>query len=324
MPANVTAQYRIAEGRYRAAKTVEDRRSALEEMLSSIPKHKGTEKMQADIKRRLARLRQEAERHRSPKSHAVHVDPEGAAQVVLLGSPIQDCRQAGYFQIHATPNIAEYPFSTTRPQPGMMVFEDAQIQLVDMPPLTSEHMDPWFANVVQGADAALLLADASTPGTLEGVEAVCERLAAVHLPLVRELPEDVDPREMPLPTLLVISKADVVEEGDMQVIEELYGELFTTVRFSARGRIGFQQLRLSLWQNLQLVRVYTKPPRKKPERLDPFVLHSGSTVMDLAARIHGDLADKLVYAKVWGGKIEGQKVSRDFELRDRDIVELAT
>ncbi len=324
MPANVTAQYRNAESRFRTAKTVEDRRSALEEMLSSIPKHKGTEKMQADIKRRLARLRQEAERHRSPKSHAVHVDPEGAAQVVLLGPPNSGKSSLFAALTRATPTIADYPFSTTKPQPGMMVFEDAQIQLVDMPPVTSEHMDPWFANVVQGADAALLLADASTPGTLEGVEAVCERLAAVHLPLVKELPEDVDPREMPLPTLLVVSKADVVAEGDMQVIEELYGELFTTVRFSANGRVGFQQLKLSLWQILQLVRVYTKPPGKKPDRLDPFVVHSGSTVMDLAARIHGDLANKLVYAKVWGGKIEGQKVSREFELRDRDIVELAT
>ena len=79
MPANVTAQYRTAEGRFREAKTIEDRREALEEMLSTIPKHKGTEKMQADIKRRLARLRQEMERRRSPKSHTVHVDPEGAA-----------------------------------------------------------------------------------------------------------------------------------------------------------------------------------------------------------------------------------------------------
>jgi ribosome-interacting GTPase 1 len=110
----------------------------------------------------------------------------------------------------------------------------------------------------------------------------------------------------------------------MEVIEELYGDRFTTVRFSARERVGFQQLKLSLWRLLQLVRVYTKPPGKKPDRVDPYVLHTGSTVMDLASRIHGELAHKLAYAKVWGGKIDGQKVSRDFELRDRDLVEIAT
>lgn len=324
MPANVTAQYRAAEAKYRSARTPEDRRSALEDMLSNIPKHKGTEKMQADIKRRLARLRQEADRHRSPKAHAVHVDPEGAAQVVILGPPNSGKSSLLAALTRAAPTIADYPFSTTRPQPGMMRFEDVQIQLVDMPPVTAEHMDPWFANVVQGCDAALLLADASTPGTLEGLEAVCERLAAVHLPLVRELPEDGDPRDMPLPTVLVISKADAVDEGDMQVIEELYGELFTTVRFSARTRVGIQPLKLELWRSLELVRVYSKPRGKKLDRSDPFVLNAGSTVMDLAARIHGELAEKLAYAKLWGGKIDGQKVSRDFELRDRDTVELAT
>ena len=252
------------------------------------------------------------------------MDPEGAAQVVLLGPPNAGKSSLLAALTRAAPTIADYPFSTTKPQPGLMVFEDVQIQLVDMPPLTLEHMDPWFPNVVQGADAALLLADASTPGTLEGLEAVGERLAAVHLPLVRELPDDVDPGEMPLPTLLVISKADVVDEGDMRVIEELYGELFPTIRFSARTRVGFQQLKLALWRQLQLVRIYARPPGKKPERLDPIVMHAGSTVMDLAVRIHGERADKLAYAKLWGGKIDGQKVSREFELRDRDIVELAT
>ena len=303
---------------------MEDRRSALEEMLSTIGEHKGTERTRAAIKRRLARLRQEADRRLSPKVHAVHVDPEGAAQVVLLGPPNAGKSSLLAALTRAAPTIADYPFSTTKPQPGMMVFEDVQIQLVDMPPLTSEHMDPWFPNVVQGADAALLLADASTPGTLEGLEAVGERLAAVHLPLVRELPDEVDPGEMPLPTLLVISKADVVDEGDMRVIEELYGELFPTIRFSARTRVGFQQLKLALWRQLQLVRVYVRPPGKKTERLDPIVMHAGSTVMDLAVRIHGGRAEKMVYAKLWGGKIDGQKVSREFELRDRDTVELAT
>jgi ribosome-interacting GTPase 1 len=323
MPANVTAQYRAAEATYRAAKTIEDRRAALEEMLATIPKHKGTEKMQADIKRRLARLRQEAERRQSPKTHAVHVDPEGAGQVVLLGPPNAGKSSLLAALTHARPNVADYPFSTTHPQPGMMSFEDVQIQLVDMPPITSEHMDSWIPNVVQGADAALLLADASIPGTLASVEDICGRMEAVHLPLVGELPEDADPREMPLPTLLIISKADIVDEDDMEVLEELYGERYHTVRFSAEQRIGFSQLKVELWRMLQLIRVYTKPPGKREPSRDPFVLHTGSTVLDLAQRIHGDLAEKMSYAKVWGGTVQGQKVSRDFEFRDRDVVELA-
>jgi ribosome-interacting GTPase 1 len=324
MPTNVTAQYRSADARYRAAKTPEDKRAALEEMLSTVPKHKGTEKLQADIKRRLARLRQEVERHRGKRSHTVHVELEGAAQVVLLGRPNVGKSSLLAALTHATPTVAEYPFSTTKPQPGMMLFEDVQIQLVDLPPVTEEHMESWLPNVVQGADAAVLVADASTPGTLAGIEAVRDRMASVHLPLVGTLPEDADPREMPLQTLLALNKADVVDPEDFEVLEELYGEEYTTIRVSATERVGHQQFKLALWKMLDLVRVYTKPPGKKVDRTDPFVLSTGSTVMDLAERIHGDVAEKLAYAKVWGGKIDGQKVSRDFEFRDRDIVELGT
>jgi len=324
MPANVTAQYRAAEGKLRTAKTIDDKRAALEEMLATIPKHKGTEKMQADIKRRLARLRLEAERRQAPRAGAIHVEPEGAAQVVLLGAP-----NAGKSSLLATltraqPTIADYPFATTHPQPGMMAFEDVQIQLVDLPPVTAEHMEPWLPNIVQAADAALLLADPSTAGVLAGVEEICERLAALHVPLVGALPEDSDPHELPLPSLLVITKVDLVNHDDVEVLEELYGETFPVVRFSAAKRIGAQQLKMAVWRMLRLVRAYTKPPGARAASREPYVLDEGSTILDLAARIHGDLVDRLVFARVWGGQVQGQKVSRDFELRDRDVVELAT
>lgn len=325
MPTNVTAQYRAAEAAFRAAKSTDERRAALEEMLATVPKHKGTEKLQADIKRRLARLRQEAERAKpSHKGHSIHVEPEGAAQVVLLGPPNAGKSALLAALTHAQPNVADYPFATTRPQPGMMGFEDVQIQLVDLPPITEDHMDGWMTSIVQTADAALLLADPSTPGTLAGVEVIRERMAAARLPLVGELPEEVDAAEMPVPTLFVITKADLVGAGDIEVLDELYGEIYRTVRFSAVKHIGHQQLRVELWRLLQLVRVYTKPPGKKAERSDPFVLNAGSTVLDLAGRIHADLPERLAYARVWGGKIDGQRVARDFELRDRDLVELAT
>ena len=159
MPANLTPQYRAAEARFKSAHTFEERRAALEEMLATIPKHKGTEKMQADLKRRLARLRHEEETRTSRHGHAIKVDPEGAAQVVLLGPP--NCGKSSLLAAltHAEPSIADYPFTTTRPQPGMMAFEDVQIQLVDLPPVAAQHMDPWLPGLVRGADAALLLVD---------------------------------------------------------------------------------------------------------------------------------------------------------------------
>ncbi|MFH1176292.1 MAG: GTPase [Acidobacteriota bacterium] len=160
MPANLTPQYRAAEGRFKAARSVEERRAALEEMLANIPKHKGTEKMQADLKRRLARVRQEEDTRTAKHGHTVKVEPEGAAQVVLLGPPNAGKSSLLAALTRAEPAIADYPYTTTRPQPGMMPYEDIQVQLVDLPPVAAEHMDNWLPNLVRGADAAVLLIDA--------------------------------------------------------------------------------------------------------------------------------------------------------------------
>jgi ribosome-interacting GTPase 1 len=322
MPANLTPQYRAAEARFKSAHTYEEKRAALEEMLATIPKHKGTEKMQADLKRRLARLRHEEETRTSKHGHAIKVDPEGAAQIVLLGPP--NCGKSSLLAAltHAEPSIADYPFTTTRPQPGMMMFEDVQIQLVDLPPVTEEHMDTWLPGLVQGADAALLLVDPTSPALPEDVEVVRERLAAAHAPLVGELPEDVDPRDNPLPTLLVITKADRARDEDLDVLEEIYGSQFPLLRISVAIHAGLEALKVAVWRRLQMVRVYSKPPGKQVDRSAPFVLPQGYTVADLADRVHREIAEKMQFARVWGGKLEGQRVARDFELRDRDIVEL--
>jgi ribosome-interacting GTPase 1 len=322
MPANLTPQYRAAEAKLKAAKSLDERRAALEEMLANIPKHKGTEKMQADLKRRLARLRQEEESRSGKHGYTVKVEPEGAAQVVILGPPNSGKSSLLAAFTHAEPAVADYPFTTTRPQPGMAAFEDVHIQLVDLPPITREHMEPWMANVAVAADAALLVIDPTSPDVPDDVEVVRERLAEVHCPLVGELPEDGDPRDAHLPTLAVITKVDRAREEDLEVLEELYGSEFPLVRMSVAAREGFQAFKVALWRRLQLLRVYAKPPGKQADLAAPFVLPEGSTVVDLASRIHGDVAERLQFARLWGGRVEGQRVARDFELRDRDVVEI--
>jgi ribosome-interacting GTPase 1 len=322
MPANLTPQYRAAEARFKAAHTPEERRAALEEMLATIPKHKGTEKMQADLKRRMARLRQEEEARTSRHGHAIKVDAEGAAQVVLLGPPNSGKSSLLAALTHAEPAIAEYPFTTTRPQPGMMAFEDVHIQLVDLPPVAEHHMDTWLPGLVRGADAALLLADPTSTELPEDIEIVRERLASAHAPLVGELPEGTDPRDNPVPTLLVVTKIDRAREEDLAVLDELYAATYPTLRVCVASHSGLEALKVAVWRCLQLVRVYSKPPGKPADRHEPFVLGQGATVEDLAERVHRELAGKLQFARVWGGKLDGQRVARDFELHDRDVVEL--
>ena len=322
MPANLTPQYRAVEAKWKAAHSPAERRAALEEMLATIPKHKGTEKMQADLKRRLARLRQEEESRTTKHGHVVRVEPEGAAQVVLLGAP--NCGKSSLLAVltHAEPAIADYPFTTTRPQPGMMTFEDVHVQLVDLPPIAAGHLEPWLPNIVHGADAALLLVDPTSTEVPEDVELVRERLTTAHIHLVGELPEDSDLRDTHLPTLMVVTKADRARGEDVAVLEELYGGEWPLLTISTATHAGLEALKVALWRMLQLVRVYAKPPGKPADKHDPFVLASGSTVLDLAEHVHREIAEKLQFARVWGGKLDGQRVARDFELRDRDVVEL--
>ena len=322
MPANLTPQYKAAEAKFKAAHAPEERRAALEEMLATIPKHKGTEKMQAELKRRMARLRQEEEARTAKHPHVVRVEPEGAAQVMLIGPPNAGKSSLLAALTRAEPAIADYPFTTTRPQPGMMPFEDVQVQLVDLPPVSREHMEPWFGNLVRGADAALLLVDPTSPDVPDDVEVVRERLVAQRVPLVGALPEDADPRDTPLPTLMVLTKMDRARAEDVQVLEEFYATTYPLVRVSATDHSGLESLKVALWRHLQLVRVYAKPPGKPADRRAPFVLPLGSTVHDLAEHVHREIAEQLQFARLWGGKLDGQRVARDFELRDRDVVEL--
>jgi uncharacterized protein len=322
MPANLTPQYRASEAKFKAARSLEERKAALEEMLATIPKHKGTEKMQADLRRRLARLRHEEESRTAKHGHVIKVEPEGAGQVVLLGPPNAGKSSLVTALTRAEAPVAEYPFTTTRPQPGMMSYEDVHIQLVDLPPIAHEHLDVWMPNIVRGADAAVLLADPTSPELPEDVEYIREKLASLHIPLVGELPEDADPRDTPLPTIMLITKMDKARPGDVQVLEELYGSEFPLLKISVADRHGFDSFKVALWRRLQVVRVYTKPPGKPADRTAPFVLPEGSTLVDLAEHIHREIAEKLQFARVWGGKLDGQRVARDFELRDKDIVEV--
>ena len=161
MPANLTPEYRRAEKEFRAAKTPHGKLACLEHMLRVMPKHKGTDHMQADLKRRISRLREQNE-HKSGKAKRApvsKVEKEGAGQIVLLGAPNSGKSQLLAALSNAHVNVADYPFSTHLPQPGMMHFEDVQIQLVDTPPVTADYMEMWMPDTVRRADRALLVVD---------------------------------------------------------------------------------------------------------------------------------------------------------------------
>jgi ribosome-interacting GTPase 1 len=324
MPANLTPVYLEAERRFKSAKTNDEKISAIEEMMATIPRHKGTEKMQADLKRRLSKLRAEASRRPTSRAGIIHrVEKEGAGQVALVGPPNSGKSLLVRRLTHAQPEVADYPFTTRVPLPGMMPFEDVQVQLVDLPPVHPDFPESWLYQIIRNADAALLVVDLSDPDLLEDLETTLGQVTNAKVQLDQgELPEA--PGWIRRRTLLVANKIDAsgAPEG-LEILRDLYGKQFVFARVSAETGEGLEVLRHAVFEMLEIIRVYTKAPGKKLERVAPYVLKRGSHLIDLAGHVHHDFLAQLKYARLWrAGRFEGQMVNRDHVLEDKDVVEL--
>jgi hypothetical protein len=328
MPANLTPQYIKAEKEFKAARTIEEKIACMENMLALIPKHKGTDHMQADLKRRLAQLRKEQLEGRPAGKRAAPVykiEKGGAGQVILLGPPNAGKSQLLKSLTNATVAVAEYPFTTQVPQPGMARFEDIQIQLVDTPAVTEDYFEPWLPDLVRRADAALLIADLGDEAVLDALEVVIRRLETVKVCLVSEAP--ADPAEQLHAfrrTAIVANKIDLPGAATrLDALREFYSGRFEIWPVSATMGNGLEALPARLFDFLRLIRVYTKEPGKKPDLDAPYTLPVGSTVIQLAIGVHREFEQTLKSARIWGsGKYEGIYVKRDHLLRDKDVVEL--
>jgi len=324
MPANLTPEYMEAEKRFKAAKSNDEKIAAIEEMMATIPRHKGTEKMQADLKRRLSKLRAEQARRPTSRVGIIHrVEKEGAGQAVMVGPPNSGKSMLVRRLTHATPEVADYPFTTRVPLPGMMAFEDVQVQLVDLPPVHPDFPESWLYQIIRNADAALLVVDLSDPDLLEDLETTLAQLAAAKVELGQGVVHDV-PGWLQKPTLLVANKIDLSGTyDDLEILRELYGERFILAKTSAETGEGLEPLRQAVFDLLHVIRIYTKAPGKKLERTAPYVLELGARLIDLAGHVHQDFLAQLKYARLWReGRFDGQMINREHVLEDKDIVEL--
>ena len=315
MPANLTPQYLEAEKRFKQAQTPEKKLVALQEMMAIIPKHKGTEKLRAELKKKLSALRKESSSKKAgARCDFFHVEREGARQLALVGAPNSGKSALLARLSHARPEVANYPFTTRAPIPGVLVYEDVHIQLVDLPPVSAEHMEYWVPQIIRNADAVLWIVDLSEDAVLD------------HMESARQILENTKTNLEERKTLIVGHKSDDPEaDARAEIVLEIYGKNLPMITFSSTSATASEAeaFKRTVYEFLELVRVYTKVPGKKAERKAPFVLSRGSTVLDLAGSVHRDLAETLQFAKVWGeGKIDGIMVARDFVLDDGDIVEL--
>jgi len=327
MPANLTPEYKEAERAYREAKTPEAKLHCLEFMLSVIPKHKGTEKIQAELKKKIARLARDDKKKgaSSRRSSMFNVPREGAGQVVMAGAPNSGKSSLLSGLTNANPEIAEYPYTTMKPQPGMIKYQNIRIQLVDLPPISKDYTETWIPGVARNADLALLLVNLGSDDVLEETEFVINRLLAGKVELVDKVTKRFKPDgTAQVKTRMVCTHADLPGTDEiLDLVLEVFGNRFPHWRVCAREKESMSFLGEEIFKALEIVRVYTKSPGKPPDKTDPVTLPIGSTVMEFATDIHKDFASNLKYARIWGrNKYDGQKVPRDYELMDEDVVEL--
>lgn len=342
MPANLSPEYKDAQEKFRRAREPQEKLECLREMLRTIPKHKGTEHLQAEIKTRMKELTDELG---GPKRGAIRGGPEltvrheGAAQVVLVGPP-----NAGKSSLHARLTgshavVGPYPFSTKHPLPGMLLHEDVQFQLVDLPPVAEDFFEPWMSGTLHNADAVALVVDLGDPACVDQLDAIERRLLQKKVTLVPrpgappvaspaegEEEAGLDPFRARLPALLLANKADLFADpgAQLEVFRELAPDPFDSLAVSAETGAGLAAVGPALFSLLGIVRAYSKVPGHPPDLGRPFTLRGGGTVRDVALQVHRGMATELRFARVWGtsAEFDGQQVSAAHVVRDRDVVEL--
>ena len=326
MPANLPAAYFEAEKRYREAKTPAEGISALEEMLAIMPKHKGTDKIKADLRRRISKLKskQQEKKKLGRRDRGYKIEREGVGQIVLIGPPNVGKSALVAALTNADPLIADFPHSTWKPTPGMMYFEDIQIQLIDTPPISKEYMEPWFFDMARRSDIVLILVDLQTDPVQQLEETVSflkeHRIAPLRLAHLYE-----DKANWTFLNFLVVANKNDEQssEENFEIFRSLLEDDWPLENVSAKTGYNFDLLKQALFNSLEIIRVYTKAPGKEPDLTAPFVLKRGSKMEDLASKIHKDFLEKLKYARIWGKHVyDGQMIQRHHVLQDGDVVEI--
>jgi len=328
MPANLPPHYYELEREFKAERDPSEKLRLAKELLALMPKHKGTDKLQADLKAKIAKLRKQIDG--GGKSHGArradsndHIEKEGAAQVIFIGPPNSGKSSMVDVLTNAEPQVGDYPYTTRLPLAGMLLFETVRLQLIDTPPISEEQFDSFMPNLIRQADVVVVVVDVSLPGFEHRLKILFDRVEEKRILLVARLPETIDdPRFYPKRTILAAHK--FLDDGGPEGLEQLkslYPD-YTIVPTSILEDDSLVELQAAVFKSLGVIRVYTKRIGHDPEFVDPVILPEGGTVEDAALELHKDFARKFKYAKVWGkGKFEGQRVKNNFVLTDGDIIE---
>ena len=328
MPANLPPEYYKLKHELEAARTDEERLQLLEEMTRITPKHKGTEKVRADIRSRISKLKKASGKKQSKKGHSYHVPKQGAGQLVLIGTPNVGKSQIVASFTKAKPAVSPTPYTTQEPSVGMLPYENIQFQLVDTPPITQDFVQPWVFDLVRNADLVFLVASLASDELLDQVEIIQSKLtdAKIQMAGIKEpldAANETFEANFTKTILLIANQMDADGADDrLEILREFYSEDFQIYPLSAITGEGLDRLQKVVYQQLGISRVYTKSPAKPVDYEDPIVLPSGSKVIEAAMALHKEFAQDFKSARIWGDNwYDGQTVSRDDVVYEGDVLE---
>ncbi len=328
MPANLPPHYFEAERRYREAREPAEKVKALEEMLMIMPKHKGTDKLRAGLRRKISAFKTRAVKKKgvSKRDSAYSIDREGASQIIVVGPPNSGKSSLVASLTNAKPEVNSFPHSTWKPTPGMVPYENIQFQLVDTPPLTADYVEPLMADLIRRCDIVAVLIDIHN-GPLKQFDDTFSSLQDLRIfPDGLPVPQDLKKPPFIKKMIVLVNKLDnPTDEEDYEIFLELWETKLPCIGISTRTGKNLKRFVEMVYGLSDIIRVFTKAPGKKHDTNHPFVLPQKSTLEDLALKVHKDFVTNLKFARVWGKAVfDGQMVQRDHILQDGDVVEIHT
>jgi len=328
MPANLTPQYYALEKEFKQETDPQEKLRLAKELLAIMPKHKGTDKLQADLKAKISKLKKQLDgggkKHGARQADTIsHIEKEGAAQIILIGPPNSGKSSLVDSLTNSKPVIADYPYSTLKPTTGMTEFETVQFQLIDTPPISEEQLEAYILSLIRQADLVVVVADVSALEFDRQLKILFDRLEEKRIILTARPPDEVEDPRLAFKKTMIVAHKFLDENGDegLKKIKILYPD-FTIIPTSIIEDETLINFKAAIFNSLGIIRVYTKRIGHEVDYVDPIILPIGGTVENAAYALHKDFAYKLQFAKVWGeGKFEGQRVKNSFVLSDKDVIE---
>ncbi len=325
MPANLPPNYYAAEKRYREESDPNEKVKILKEMLAIMPKHKGTEHLQGELKKKISKFSSLAQK-KSTTKHTVSLDNiprEGVGQAVLVGLPNTGKSSLINYFTNVNSRTANYPFSTFKPFQGMMEYEDINIQLIDLPPISVEYDEQFIYNIIRLTDLVIVLLDLSSSDIKADYKLIREILNEHNIFLTRDGERRPQGTEAYKSTLIIGTKYDIAHFSPKDINSVIIEKDIPIISLSIEENYGIEKFVETVFNRLEIIRIYTKAPGQKKDFGKPYILHKGANVYDAAKAIHKELAENMKYARIWSSnKYDGQRVDREYILNDGDIIEI--